>query len=65
MKQPAKFELGNPVRFLYEPGKQFVIVRRDYRPYSGNWHYLLRGDKWRIEDDLSLISGKEKDNERK
>ncbi len=62
MKQPAKFELGNPVRFLHEPDRQFVIVRREYRPYSGNWHYLLRSDRWRIEDDLSLASRKEKQN---
>lgn len=55
---PAKFELGDPVHFFYEPGKQFVIVRRDYRPYSGSWHYLLRGDKWRIKDDLSLAKEK-------
>ena len=49
----ARFELGDPVYFSYAPGKQFVIVRREYRPHSGNWHYLLRGDKWRIEGDLS------------
>lgn len=53
----AKFELGDPVCFRYEPGKRFVVVRREYRPYSGNWHYLLRGDKWRIEVDLSIHKG--------
>jgi len=58
MPPTAKFKLGYPVHFLYEPSKVFVIVRRDYRPHSGNWHYLLRGDKWRLEDDLSLALGK-------
>lgn len=53
MSKLPKFELGNVVYFLYESGRQFVIVRREYRPHSGNWHYLLRGGKWRIEDDLS------------
>lgn len=54
MQAAAKFKLGDLVHFLYEPGKQFVIVRRDYRPHSGSFHYLLRGEKWRLEDDLSL-----------
>jgi len=52
---PAKFELGDVVYFHHEQGRQFTIVGRDWRPYSGNWHYLLRGDKWRIEADLSPV----------
>ena len=58
-RTPAKFELGDSVLFSYKPGERFRIVRRDYRPHSGNWHYLLRSGKWRIEGDLSLISGEQ------